>query len=100
MSDLMLKCTCIPERKTNKSRFCARVGEEEDINKLTENSFCDFPALQGPDSSAEGKKVGKKGTGKGKRENGGEGRGRRDRERENLEKEDRRWKRKRLHILY
>lgn len=97
MSDLMLKCTCIPERKTNKSRFCARVGEEEDINKLTENSFCDFPALQGPDSSAEGKS-GKKG----RREmEMGEWRGgEREKERENLEKEDRRWKRKRLYILY
>lgn len=56
MSDLMLKCTCIPERKTNKSRFSARLGEEEDINKLTENSFCDFPALQGPDGRAGGKR--------------------------------------------
>lgn len=56
MSDLMLKCTCIPERKTNKSRFSARQGEEEDINKLTENSFCDFPAQQRPDGRAGGKR--------------------------------------------
>ena len=76
MSDLMLKRTCIPERKTNRSRFCARVGEGEDINKLTENSFCDFPALPGPDRSAEGKRGKQKGEGKGKRENGeGDGRG-------------------------
>jgi len=76
LSDLMLKRTCIPERKTNRSRFCARVGEGEDINKLTENSFCDFPALPGPDRSAGGKRGKKKGEGKGKRENGeGDGRG-------------------------
>lgn len=73
MSDLMLKCTCIPERKTNKSRFSARLGEEEDINKLTENSFCDFPALQGPDGRAGGKRQEekkKKRKGKGKMEGG------------------------------
>lgn len=56
LSDLMLKHTCIPERKTNKSRFCARLGEEEDINKLTETSFCHLPAQQGPDGRAGEKK--------------------------------------------
>lgn len=56
LSDLMLKCTCIPQRKTNKSRFCARLGGKEDINKLTENSFCDFSAQQGPGSRAGGER--------------------------------------------
>lgn len=93
MSDLMLKRTCIPERKTNRSRFCARVGEGEDINKLTENSFCDFPALPGPDRSAGGKR-GKKGR---REREKGEWRGRWKRERENLKEEDRRRKRKRLY---
>lgn len=52
LSDLMLKCTCIPERKTNTSGGCARRGEEGDSNKLTGNSFCDFPAQRGPGGRA------------------------------------------------
>lgn len=65
LSDLMLKCTCIPQGKTNKSRFCARLGGKEDSNKLTENSFCDFSAQQGPGSRA-GRERKKENRGKGK----------------------------------
>lgn len=96
MSDLMLKRTCIPERKTNRSRFCARVGEGEDINKLTENSFCDFPALPGPDRSAGGKRGKKreKGKGKGRMEREmEEGKGKSEGRRQEMEKK------KALHIV-
>lgn len=85
----MLKCTCIPERKTNKSRFCARLGEEEDINKLTENSFCDFPAQQRPDGRAGGKR--QEGKKKGERKGRGKGKGKgkeRERERERRKMEE------------